>query len=90
MVASAADSVVDLEGVATEVEEASVVVIAVDTVEAVEVLVIKVEEALAEEEVGMEVVVPPTATVHHPQMHLLVLAAVAASVVGMGALPVVA
>lgn len=86
--ASVAGSVVDLEVVASGVGEASVVVIVaaivVGSVVDAEVLAIKVEVALVEEEVGLEVV-PPTATELHPRMHLPDLAAVAALVVGMAA-----
>lgn len=82
--ASVADSVVDLEGVASEVGEASAVVTAADLAADVEVLATKVEEVLAEGEVGTEAGAgAPTGTAPHPQMHQLDLVAAAASVVDM-------
>ena len=85
--ASAVDSVTGVEedSVVAEEEEASAVVIEVDSVGGVEVLGTKVEEALVaavvvEAEVGMGVDL--TAMVL-PQMHLLDLAAVEASAVGL-------
>ena len=87
VVGSEVDSVEEIV-VDSEVEVGSVAEIVVDLVEGVVVLATKVEEALAEQEVGMEVVPLMVAMGrHHPTLHLDLAAVAEALAVGMLALP---